>query len=45
MLLPVVLLTCDPDDMSRLTEEPGQPKARRMPSSTCDPGRSARAGR
>jgi predicted nucleic acid-binding protein len=27
---PVVLLTCDPDDMARLTEEPGRPRAERI---------------
>lgn len=27
---PVVLLTSDPDDMARLTEEPGRPRAERI---------------
>jgi predicted nucleic acid-binding protein len=27
---PVVLLTSDPDDMSRLTDEPGRPRAERI---------------
>ena len=27
---PVVLLTSDPDDMTRLTDEPGRPRAERI---------------
>jgi predicted nucleic acid-binding protein len=27
---PVILLTSDPDDLARLVEEPGQPKAKRI---------------